>query len=348
MHHLWASVVPLAGGLLLGFTVIGAGWWAALVPVSWLLTTHGLRKLRVMILHQCSHNNFLPHRTLDSYIGRFIALLVVSQEYAGYQREHVSDHHSVHHMTMRDPTVQFLIVGLGAHPGMTRRQLWRRLLVAVLLPRHHIQVTWARVASHLRGTPMGHRAALAAMLGGQLLVVGLNGAWPAYLVVWVFPLIVLFNASAAIRVCSRHTFPAPGVALRGRMAIAAHTHGIFLGDPVPAAGRPWRRLAVDWTRWWLRLVLVHLPARLLVMVGDTPCHDHHHRYPRSPGWANYFSAREDDIRRGHPHWPPYTEVWGLTEAINMVFDSLSVADPARYDPRAGEPARAREFLVVEE
>lgn len=348
IHHLLASIVPLVVGVGLGVLLLQFDWWALLLPISWLLTTHGMRKLRAVILHQCSHGNCFRKRWPDLLIGHIIAVLFITQEYADYKREHVADHHSVHHMTMRDPTVQFLIIGLRARPGMSRRQLWSRLWITLLSPRYHVMSTYTRLASHFRGTPVWYRVFMITVLAAEALLVALTGSWVVVAAAWLAPLTVLFNASAAIRVCTRHLFPGPGVALTGKEAIASHTHGIFLGEEVPDMRDPQLRRFFGWIRWWSRVVFVHLPARLFVMVGDAPCHDYHHRFPRSRDWANYLFARQQDLCQGHAGWPPYTEVWGMASSINAVFDSLCSADPRHYTPATVPGVSPREYLIFEE
>jgi len=64
----------------------------------------------------------------------------------------------------------------------------------------------------------------------------------------------------------------------------------------------------------------HLPSRLLVVVGDLPNHDYHHRYPSTPDWAIAAYARQRDIDQG-PEGPQYQEVWGMGAAIDNLFRS---------------------------
>lgn len=308
MHHLWGSLLPIAAGLTLGAVVLNNGWWMLLLPVSWLLTTHGIRKLRVMIVHQCSHKNFLRNKLVDSVVGTVIAMSLVTQEYREYQDEHVGDHHSSNHMTMQDQTVQFLVLVLGMRVDMSRRQQWLRMLAGIFGPNYQAKATYARISSHFRNTPVWYRVLLIAFLSAQASAVTLLGLWPAFLVLWVFPLIVLFNAAATLRLSSRHIFPTEENPPKGRATLAAYTHGVFFGEPTPERDRPAARRALAWGRWWLRMLFVHLPARLFVFVGDGPCHDYHHRFPRSQDWPNYIFARQRDVVAGHPGWPPYTEV----------------------------------------
>ena len=82
--------------------------------------------------------------------------------------------------------------------------------------------------------------------------------------------------------------------------------------------------------WWLRLFVIHLPSRMLVLVGDAPCHDYHHRRPKAKDWSNYIFARQKEVVSLPPGAPPFTEVWGVAAAIDATFHSLTVADPSQY------------------
>ena len=75
-----------------------------------------------------------------------------------------------------------------------------------------------------------------------------------------------------------------------------------------------------WIRWIAATLFYHLPSRLLVVVGDLPNHDYHHRYPSTPHWTTAAYARQHDIDTG-PEGPPYQEVWGMGAAIDRVFSS---------------------------
>ncbi|MFM7579473.1 MAG: hypothetical protein ACKO5Q_21385, partial [Microcystaceae cyanobacterium] len=48
------------------------------------------------------------------------------------------------------------------------------------------------------------------------------------------------------------------------------------------------------TRWWLRLFFYHLPVRLLILTGDSPVHDYHHRRPASD-WVNAHCDRQAEL-----------------------------------------------------
>lgn len=331
VDHLLASLGPILAGVWASWeSLLVGGWWLLTLPVSWLLTTHGMRKLGSMILHQCTHGTFASARRWDRILGTTIAVLLLTQEFDDYSREHVADHHSNSHMTMEDPTARFIIEILGCHPGLTERQMWHVLVRKIFSPTFHIRAVGERFLTHFHGTSGLHRAALTLTLLVAIGAVTAAGAWPEFLIAWIVPLTVLYNAAGLLRLAGRHRFPPAEEPLTGRDLIAYGTHGIFLGESVPAPELHGARRQKAWARWWLRLLLVHVPARLFVMVGDGPCHDYHHRHPKSPQWVNYPFARRDDIVQGHPNWPAYTEVWGLGTAIEEVFSSLRRADPQEY------------------
>jgi fatty acid desaturase len=331
-HHFAASVIPLIAGVAAGATIVYAGGWLLLVlPFSWLLTVHGMRKLVSVILHQCTHGTFASRRWCNNLTGHAIAVLLLAQEYVNYSREHVGDHHSARHMTPDDPTAAFIVVTMRCAPRDTTAAMWRAMCRIILSPGFHVRATVGRFTSHFHSTPRAYRLLASSLSLAEIALITILNAWPLAFVVWIIPLTIGFNAAAVLRLSCKHTFPARDEHLTGRAALAARTHGIFLGDPAPDPTLPPLHRYRCWLIWWSRLCFVHLPARMFVLVGDGPCHDYHHRFPRSEDWPNYLFARRDDLAAGTPRWPPYTEIWGLHAAIDAVWTSLTQADPAVYD-----------------
>lgn len=346
--HLAAAAAAMAAGALLGtFGLAAGGGWPLLVLPGWAVTLHGMRNLRMMVYHQCSHRNMYRRRRLDAAIGRAVAALLVVQNFERYSREHVSDHHAAHHMTLRDPTVQAFLVSLGLAPGMTRRRMWRRLAGKLADPRFHAAFALARARSFWHGAARTERAVAVLLYGTALAATVATGTWPVLLVVWFVPLVPLFQLSNTLRLCVKHTFPATGEqGGRGKEYFAGLTNAIFIGEAAPPAGLPRHRAVLAWTRWTVRMLAVHLPSRYLVLTGDTVVHDFHHRYPASREWADYLFARQRDVTAGHPGWPPYRHVWGLRPAIDLVFDSLSAADPTEYSVTRLKEVSRRELFAA--
>ncbi|MEV0036481.1 fatty acid desaturase [Streptomyces sp. NPDC050804] len=330
--HLVSAVFSMAAGLVVscvGLSLSGA--WLLLLLPGWAVTLHGMRNLRMMIYHQCAHRNMYRRQTLDAVIGRATSSLLIIQNFARYRREHVSDHHAAHHMTLRDPTVQAFLVSLGLRPGMTRRQMWHRVLGKLFSPWFHLNFAVARARSFWHASAVSEKVTSVALYGTATAVTVWTGTWHFLLVAWLLPLVVLFQLSNTLRLCVKHTFPAPGLEVRrGKEYFGSLTNAIFIGEAAPSPGLPFVRRTAAWTAWTARMLFVHAPSRYLVLTGDTVVHDFHHRYPSTPRWANYIFEREADDAAGSPGWPAYKHAWGLVAAINLVFDSLSVADPEEF------------------
>jgi len=346
--HLLSAVASMAVGLTVSTLAWNqGGWYLALLLLGWAMTLHGMRNLRMMVYHQCSHRNMYRKRRLDLVIGRATSSLLIIQNFARYSREHVSDHHAAHHMTLRDPTVQAFLVSLDMHPGMTRRQMWRRLLGKLVSPRFHLAFGISRILSFSNESSRSEKVGAIALYGTVTGVSVATGVWPIVLVAWLIPLVPLFQVSNTLRLCVKHTFPVVGTEVRrGRAYFSSLTNAIFIGEPTPDAQLPLARRTLAWARWTLRMLLVHAPARYLVLTGDTVVHDFHHRYPSSREWFDYIFARQRDIDAGHQGWPEYHEVWGLVPAISYVFDSLVTADAEEYDVTRLRAVSRRELFAA--
>jgi hypothetical protein len=344
-HHLaGAALSTVLGTLCSACAVRGGAWVLALLP-GWMLTVHGLRNLRQLVFHQCGHFNLYGTARVDAAIGRVISTLLMVEGFPRYRQEHIADHHSAHHMTLHDPTVKALLITVGLRPGMTRSAQWRQLVSLLLSPAFHVRFIVARVRSHFASAAAGQRVASTVFLVGLGTLVTLTHAWLAFLVAWVVPVTIFYQSASILRLAVKHVFPAPGGPRRGKEHFASLTYGVFLGEPVPAADPRRLRRVVAWARWTARMLLVHFPFRYMVLTGDTVCHDYHHRHPRSADWANYLFVRERDLCVGHPGWPPYREVWGFAAAVNLVFDSLTRADPAEFDVAQLLPSTGRRRAI---
>lgn len=347
-YHLVSAI----SAVLAGVAVSAAGWlyggaWIALLVPGWAVTLHGMRNLRMMIYHQCSHRNMYRRRKLDRALGHAVSSLLVVQNFERYSQEHVSDHHAARHMTLRDPTVQAFLVSLGLHPRLSRGQMWRTVLGKLVSPRFHLAFAVARVRSFWHGASRTEKTAALALYGAALSAVIATGTWSAFIVAWIIPLVPFFQVSNTLRLCVKHTFPPAGTETRkGKEYFASLTNAIFIGEPAPSAAPPTRRRVLAWVRWGLRMLFVHAPSRYLVLTGDTVVHDYHHRHPSSREWADYLFARQRDIESGHAGWPGYHEVWGLIPAIDHVFASLRNADSGEYDVTRLRDVSQRELFAA--
>lgn len=333
-YHLFASCAWLLGGLSISALAWDKQtWWLALLPFGWGTSVHGLRNLRMLIFHQCSHANMFRRRGLDRWIGELLAAVLVVQNFERYRQEHVVDHHAGHHMTLRDPTVQAFLLTLQLRPGMPVNAMRRRVFRKVVSPLFHLRFAAARARSFWTG-PSRREAVTGAIVHGAVLVgAWLSGRWLAVAIAWWVPLFPLFQVSNVLRLCVKHNFPPPGAPRRrGKEYIGSLTTAVFIGEAPPHPSLRGLTRVARWALWGARMLFVHGPARLIVITADTPVHDWHHRYPSAPHWAHHLYLRQADIDRGCQGWPPYTESWGLSRAMARTFKTLSDASPEEFDP----------------
>lgn len=322
--YLATSLATIAAGIAT-FVLGGSldSWTLRIVGIA--LTTAGLRKLQVVVFHHCSHGTVFVGRRGNAVLGEAISAVVLIKSFAAYRRDHIRHHSSKHLLTADDETVQFLVSFARLEPGLTRRQLWRRMVVNFANPLFHLRWLTDRMISCFVVDGGPWRIVRVAYWLALLSVVTWAGAWHGFVLGWLVPLTVCYNVSATLRLAAEHRWPTDD-ALRSRAGdfVCETTVAVFLGAPLPRV-TGWRRLYA--VPLWLVCMVGHLLARLLVLVGDTPCHDYHHRRPSSRDWANAIFARQADLERGCPGYPQnYAEVWGLFRAIDEGFARLSTID----------------------
>ena len=120
---------------------------------------------------------------------------------------------------------------------------------------------------------------------------------------------------------------APHLSHANKCRLGRLTFGRFVGEPIPSRDLPPGQWLWAWGRWLFRVFALHIPTRLCVLPGDLCQHDFHHRHPRGD-WSNAGYERQRDLTAGCPGWPePYREVWGLDNAIDVVFTGLASLSP---------------------
>jgi hypothetical protein len=199
--------------------------------------------------------------------------------------------------------------------------LWRRAWTVFLSPVFYWRGFVGRIGSNVRlhGWRLAGFIVWAAWwlsvpfwLPHGLLVLGLA---------FVVPVILFAQLSALLDRLGEHEWMTPrSPADGGRFYAAGITSARYCGAPVPARSLPLGEQTVAWLRWTTLTLFYHLPSRLLVVVGQLPNHDHHHRYPSTYEWATAAYARQRDIDEG-PEGPAYREVWGMGAAMDRVFRS---------------------------
>lgn len=339
IRHTWLSYLGLTlavffAGLSLSTVAVAYHfrlWWLAL-PGGWILSLAGARTMILVIAHQCIHRQFSGNPRVDAFVGELVTVLTVFQDAHAFKVEHFDAHHrrSIF-ATADDPPVQVLL-GLGFRPGMSRRQLWLRAVAVFLSPAFYARGFADRLKCNLfSGT--WRRAGFFAWAGWWLsLPFWLDHGIAALVFAFGFPVIIFAQLSALLDKLGEHAWLTPPDPEHGqRYYHVAASWARFCGRALPPPSLPLPKRLAAWLSWLLAMLFYHLPARLLVVVGDLPNHDYHHRFPGTPDWTIAAYARQRDIDRGRCDGPGYTEVWGMGRAIDRMFRALSETPAAVAD-----------------
>lgn len=319
-----------------GAAVLHGGWaWLAYPPLA-MLATGALRALYIVTGHFAAHQSFAATQRGNPLIGELVSTVTLTLNHAEYEVEHARYHHSSRLGTPMDPDTCF-ITSLGFLPGMALEALRQQLARTMVSPRFHLRFLAARLRANLVTPSRARRGAALALHGGLLAAAIALDLVPAYLMGWWVPLTGLYHVSALLQFMSEHRWLRVRAAgERPREHQAKLTFGRFLGDPLPAEGlRGWARVGA-WARWSLRLAVLHLPARLFVLVGDLPQHDLHHARPRGE-WANAaFTRRDllDDPRAGWTRTDEDELHGSLFRMIDEVLRGLAERPPLSEDEQA--------------
>ncbi|MHB0920417.1 MAG: hypothetical protein ACYC22_05595 [Thiomonas delicata] len=333
--HAWWSYLLVTLSLYVGGVAVSAwawlarpeAWWPLLILAGWIMTVNGARTIFLVILHQCVHKQLSGNRMLDQHIGEVAAILVMNQSYGQFKHAHFVVHHNHRTFaTIEDPPVSRM-VSLGIRPGMSKRQLWQRSLQVMVSPLFHAQTFWSRIRSNLTSPNTFQTVVLvlfvAALAFAHVLLPG--GVLTMAIAFWI-PLIVFVQISALLDHLGEHGWLMPAdLTLPTRYRHADQSWARFNGCVVPPKGLPPARAVHAWVAWTLQMLFYHLPVRLLVVVGDLPNHDFHHRHPGSRDWMIAAYARQRDIDSATVADPEYLEFWGLGRAVDHVLDGISKA-----------------------
>ncbi|RQS14482.1 fatty acid desaturase [Burkholderia sp. Bp8998] len=318
---LTCTIVEILTGVLTGIAALHFLYWGVvLLPVSWLLTVGGTRTLYVVIEHSCTHHIFSRSRSANKLVAELISSLFWTHSYADFKLDHTTHHRATR--LSEDPDTRFLNEW-GFHAGMPIESVFRRIVRTSFSPRYHALIFFERVRSSFSGSAFKLAASLiyACIVA---CVLSIFHIWIYWIVLWIFPIVVLFQISMLLNILTEHRWP-PERQDRERN-LAEVCFGRFCGERVPFTSHAafHERLRL-WTVWWMRVVFIYVPYRVFVLVGDEPQHDLHHRQPMSD-WANAKFARFQLVSNaGQDKHGPYTEAWGsLIDHIKACSTTLCV------------------------
>lgn len=327
-----------------GLRVLG---WLLVLPAS--LVSAGLwRRIQVVFGHHAIHGTLVPgSEERNRRVARLLTLFSLSQSETEYERDHLDHHRRAVFTTLRDADAN-LLYRCGLRPGEPEGVLRHRLLKTLFSPRFHGWFLLVRLGSNLRRQAAWRGLALlwmALVFVGAPMVFG----WLAALLILWLPLVVVYQMSALLQFTTEHVWLQSANGPSCMLSYADRCHGRFCGEATPGRdGASGGLLA--WTGWWLRTLVLHLPTRLCVLVGDLPAHDWHHlcsilrQEPAS--WPSAIYERQRAIDSGHCAGMQQRELWGLDAMVTHVLRSLSQAAalpdesdlPAKPDPAGLRPS----------
>jgi hypothetical protein len=237
-----------------------------------------------------------------------------------YQQGHTKTHHSDKLLTPGEETFDYLIEVVGFKRGMTAHEAWHHLWITLFSPTFHIYRFASRLTATFLSDSLNHNLLSFTFWFGILGFITITNSWLAFLVAWVIPISFLFEASSLLRQCVEHRFSTSTTAEITPELLSQMTLAIFCGESPPKLNPDalWSEQFLAWTYWWLRMLFYHLPSRILVLTGDSPCHDWHHRNIGSRKWIACIFERQKSVDAG----VEYQHRWGLLEAIDETFKSL--------------------------
>lgn len=311
----WLSLIM---GVSLSYLFFARGLYFFILFTS-LITVSGMRKLQVVIFHHCAHGTIFKNKLSHFLLGEVISIILLIKDFRTYKKDHLAHHNATKLLTMQDETFQDL-AEINIVPGVKKKILWQRLLMSCASPFAHARWLLNRVKLSILSPYVDHNLVAIFYWTLLYLVLSKHHLMLAFLVVWLIPMTVPYHISRILRLAAEHRFPKIKLnKSTSKTFICLSTIAVFNGESAPTFIRD----IEAWINWIFRMIFIHLFFRIFVLVGDTPCHDYHHRRPHSRNWPNYAYARQKDAENGCPGYPiNYAEEWGLINAIDKNFEAL--------------------------
>ena len=331
LYYVWVASLQIVVGV--GLTCFGVldqsrnfvACFIALDILGLILTTSGLGLFQVVVFHHCSHGTVFLQRDTNIAVGRLISTLFLFQHFDHYKTSHMMHHNNNKLLTEEDEFADFVFSLCGLRAGLSKRQLWLRVAFTLASPQFHLRFLWKRLRGAWWSHDLMHNIVGVSVWGCGLATAFILGHLSAAVIAWVLPVTVLLQIATVFRILCEHRFPDPEIiALRGRDFACHATAGVFPGKMPPSVKALSPTGLLLWAGWWTNLLTVQLLVRVLVLVGDAPCHDYHHRRPASRRWTSYIQARQIDLEStsAGPR-PAYMESWGLFTALDQNLASLA-------------------------
>lgn len=287
-----------------------------------ILVTNRTRAL-LHTFHYTRHGALMNNKRIAQFIAKyFISIPILHTAWEEYKTIHVRKHHHYQVLcTNLDPDQQFMICH-GFKPRMTQKEFWYCVLVKPFLPKHIGQYIYGRIKQNYVTPPLSERLMRGLFMAVLLSMSLYYGCLSTVLIYYLFPLLVLNQFSSYYQHITEHLwFPPKFKKINPFIYYASLTWGRFLGRPYPNR-KDYSLLTyvAHCAYWFLKVLVIDVPTRVLFMMQDLSSHDFHHREPKMNFWA--ISQERSNSEHKPSQWGPMTETWSLGESIKILRDHL--------------------------
>jgi fatty acid desaturase len=118
-YELATAIASLLGGATASAVIFNSSpFLILLLPISWIVTVGGARKILTCIIHRCVHRQFCGNKG-DRLLAEILSTPLLLQGYDSYKHDHVTCHHHVDKFATfeGDPDAKFMLA-LGFYPGL--------------------------------------------------------------------------------------------------------------------------------------------------------------------------------------------------------------------------------------
>ncbi len=191
----------------------------------------------------------------------------------------------------------------------------------LLSPKYHWLFLKARFKANFIDAPPYRRLMSIISALTTIGLLSITKDWPTYLVVWVVPTTILYQISALCQFSTEHLWGSPSTNIQ--------SHARMCGEAPPT-----NNSLRDWSYWWSKMLLYHLPVRVGILSAELIHHDMHHLLPKEDkaSWFNIIYARQQLEETG---LVKSAEYWGIHNAAQAVFQNLADQDPLK--PYTNQP-----------
>ena len=294
------SILGLGLALALACVSLG-GNTMLLLPIAWILEVNGARTLQVHICHQGVHGNLTGIGWLDKLVVEVISALLLLQPEGDYRYDHCDTHHPAL-ASSDDPDRRFTVEVMGLKPGHSTVRNSIAFFCSMLSLRIHAIFAIGRIRSNLTTNSRVRRLAALAWIVMIGVIVARHIGWTGFILAAVVPLVMLYSLSAMCQFVTEHFWVTTRLvgqsAKEHNTALLINRH---LGDPVPSKACTGFDWLWQWSVWWFRLCVYHLPFRVGVLVGDLPVHGSHHMWPKESIGPMHYTRSANALKQpGRP------------------------------------------------